>query len=151
MIYEHIKNIGLYKGLSAGLDLALDYIAGVGGDVPVGTEVLSDGVKAVVSEYRTRPVNEKGYEAHRVYADVQYLLAGRELVRCKPLAEVNETVPYDAAKDIAFYADCPGADLPIGEGYFIVLFPDDAHMPCLAIDGEPVEVKKVVMKVRVGE
>ena len=151
MIYDHIKNIGLYKGLSARLDLALDYIAGVGGDVPVGTEVLSDGVKAVVSEYRTRPVNEKGYEAHRVFADVQYLLSGRELVRCKPLAEVNETVPYDAVKDIAFYADCPGAELPIGDGYFIVLFPDDAHMPCLAIDGQPVDVKKVVMKVRVKE
>ena len=26
MIYDHIKNIGLYKGLSPALDLALEYI-----------------------------------------------------------------------------------------------------------------------------
>ena len=29
MIYDNIKNIGLYKGISAALDVALDYIAAV--------------------------------------------------------------------------------------------------------------------------
>ena len=37
MIYDHIKNIGLYKGLTPAIDLALDYVAGVGADVEVGT------------------------------------------------------------------------------------------------------------------
>ena len=71
MIYDHIRNIGLYKGLSPALDLALDYIAGVTADAENGTTQLVHGVKAVVSAYETRPVNEKGYEAHRQYIDVQ--------------------------------------------------------------------------------
>lgn len=106
-------------------------------------------LKAVVSAYETRLVNDKGYEAHRKYADVQYAVSGRELVRCKPLEQVKENIPYDESKDAARYTDCPGADLVIGEGYFLVVFPDDAHEPCLAADGKPEAVKKVVMKVPV--
>ncbi len=53
MIYDHIKNIGLYKGLTPAIDLALGYIATVTPDVEVGTHQLDLGVKAVVSEYTT--------------------------------------------------------------------------------------------------
>lgn len=149
MIYDHIKNIGLYKGLSPALDLALEYIDNVTPEVEVGTHPLDLGVKAVVSAYETSLVNPKGYEAHRRYADIQLAVVGTELIRCKPLPQVVETIPYDEAKDAARYADCPGADLVIGEGYFLVVFPDDAHEPGLATGGVCAPVKKVVMKVPV--
>ena len=87
MIYDHIKNIGLYKGLSPALDLALEYIETVTPDVEVGSHQLDLGVKAVVSEGTTSLVNPKGYEAHRKYADVQLALVGTELIRCKPLPQ----------------------------------------------------------------
>lgn len=149
MIYDHIKNIGLYKGLTPAIDMALDYVAGVGADVEVGTHLLDLGVKAVVSEYETRPTNELGYEAHRRYIDIQLAVVGTELVRCKPLAQVTETIPYNEACDAARYADCPGIDTVIGEGYFLLVFPEDAHEPGLAPGGVPGKVKKVVMKVPV--
>ena len=150
MIYDHIKNIGLYKGLSQALDTALEFIETVTPDIEVGTYPLAHGVKAVVSAYETSLVNPKGYEAHRRYADIQLAVVGTELVRCKPLPQVTETIPYDEAKDAARYADCPGADLVIGEGYFLVVFPDDAHEPGLAPAAAPAPVKKVVMKVPVA-
>ena len=159
MIYDHIKNIHLYKGLTPALDLALDYIANVSADVEVGTHQLEQGVKAVVSAYETSLVNPKGYEAHRKYADIQLCVEGTELIRCKPLPQVTETIPYDESKDAARYADCagagspgagfPAADLVIGSGYFLVVFPDDAHEPGLAPGGKCAPVKKVVMKVPV--
>ncbi len=44
----------------------------------------------------------------------------------------------------------PGvSSLRLGSGYFAVVFPDDAHIPQLAV-GEPKPVKKVVVKVPVG-
>ena len=147
MIYDHLKNIGLYKGLSPALDTALEFIETVTPDIEVGSYLLAHGVKAVVSEGTTSLVNPKGYEAHRKYADVQLALVGTELIRFKPLPQVSETIPYDEAKDAARYADCPGADMVIGEGYFLVVFPDDAHEPGLAPGGIPAPVKKVVMKV----
>ena len=89
MIYDHIKNINLYKGLTPAIDLALDYIATVTADVEIGTHLLDLGVKAVVSEYTTSLVNAKGYEAHRRYIDIQLALKGTELIRCKPLPAVS--------------------------------------------------------------
>ena len=149
MIYDHIKNIGLYKGLTPAIDLALEYVAGVGADIKVGTHLLDQGVKAVVSEYLTRPTNELGYEVHRRHIDIQLAVVGTELVRCKPRAQVTETIPYDEACDAARYADCPGIDTIIGDGYFLLGFPEDAHEPGLAPGGVCGKVKKVVMKVPV--
>ena len=40
MIYDNIKNVALYKGLSAALDTALDYIAGLDASVENGTYML---------------------------------------------------------------------------------------------------------------
>lgn len=147
MIYDHIKNIGLYKGLTPAIDLSLDYVAGVTPEVATDTHPLGLGVKAVVSEYVTRPTNELGYEAHRRYIDIQFAVIGTELVRCKPLAQVSETIPYDEAGDAARYADCPGIDTVIGDGCFLLVFPEDAHEPGLAPGRGPGKVKKVVMKV----
>ena len=149
MIYDHIKNIGLYKGLSPALDLALDYIATVSPEVEAGTHPLEKGVKAVVSEYTTSKINPLGYEAHRRYIDIQFCVAGTEMVRCNPLSKVTETIPYDESNDMARYADCPGADMVIGEGYFLVIFPEDAHEPGMAAGGICAPVKKVIMKVPV--
>ena len=151
MIYDHIKNIGLYKGLSPALDVALDFIAGARLPMDIGTTLLPHGVKAIVSEYETKERNPKGYEAHLKYADVQFLLAGSEHLRCCPLPLLTPATDYDEASDCRFYVDQPGSGfaLRLGSGYFAVVFPDDAHMPQLAV-GEPEWVKKVVVKVPVG-
>ena len=149
MIFDHIKNVGLYKGLTPAIDTALDYIAGLDASVENGTYMLENGVKAIVSESMTRLVNEKGFEAHRRFIDVQFALRGVELIRCKPLECVKETIPYNEEKDAARYADEPGLDAIIGNGYFVVVWPDDAHEPLLAVDGIQAPVKKVVVKIPV--
>ncbi len=148
MIYDNIKNIRLYKGLSAALDTAFDYIQNLDANVELGTYMLDNGVKAIVSESMTKPVNEKGFEAHKRFIDVQLALRGCELIRCKPLECVKETIPYNPEKDAARYADEPGLDVVIGNGYFVVVWPDDAHEPLLAAVA-PALVKKVVLKVPV--
>ena len=150
MIYDNIKNIGLYKGLSAALDIALDYIAAAEMPQENGTTLLEHGVKAIVSSYVTKEVNPKGYEAHLKYADVQFLMDGSEYIRCCPLEYLTPATEYDEAKDCRFYVEQPGSgcDLRLGAGYFAVVFPDDAHIPQLAA-GTPAEVKKIVMKVPV--
>ena len=178
MIYDHIKNIGLYKGLSDALDTALDFIASAELPMDNGTTLLPHGVKAIVSEYETKPTNPKGYEAHIKYADVQFLLAGSEEIRCCPIELLEPVGEYDEAGDCRFYnsvissaspcdvptaapfvilrepqateeSQSPSLSLRLGAGYFAVLFPDDGHMPGLVV-GESGAVKKVVVKVPMG-
>ena len=93
---------------------------------------------------------EKGYEAHREYIDIQYLISGEEKICCAPLEYLKEKAAYNTEKDVAFYdeADVKPQELLLGNGYFAILYPQDGHMPQLCVK-EPMAVKKVVVKVKI--
>jgi YhcH/YjgK/YiaL family protein len=149
MIYDKIDNLAIYAVISSELRLGLEYLRQLTPDVKTGVYELSPCVKAIVSEYQTKPENENGYEAHRDWIDIQYLLQGTEIVRCLPLEYLKETTPYDPDKDAAFFEEngLKGQELLLGNRYFTILFPHDGHMPCLSSD-HPATVKKVVVKVK---
>ena len=111
---------------------------------------MSPHVKAIVSEYTTKEKNEYGYEAHREYIDIQYLVSGNEKICCLPLEYLKETKPYNKEIDAAFYGeeDVKPQELLLGNGYFAVFFPQDGHKPQLCV-GKPSPVKKVVVKVKI--
>lgn len=167
MIYDKIENIELYKGLSDDIYAGLRYLKDMTPDVEPGTYEINPRVKAFISEYTTKPENEKGYEAHQKNIDIQYLLKGTEKIACLPVDELQETQPYNEDTDAAFYASPsslslhpsalghqPSSVLPLPSsvtllpGYFSIFYPQDAHMPCLCMD-TPTKVKKVVIKVKI--
>ncbi len=150
MIYDKIDNWKTYAGVSEGIREGLEFLSRMSAVTEVGVYEISPRAKAIVSEYTTKEVNEKGYEAHKEFIDIQYLLSGEEVIACLPLEDLTETVPYNPEKDILFYKDQGTAPvkLPIGHGYFAILFPQDGHMPCLESSG-PSKVRKVVVKVKI--
>lgn len=147
MIFDDISNIATYKGLSPNIALGLDFIKQMKPDTPVGTYQINHRVKAIVSEYETKLENEYGYEAHKKYIDIQYLISGAERIACLPIEKLIETEQYNEEKDAAFYkANINPQEMVIGDGYFAIFFPQDGHMPQLCVD-KPMKVKKVVIKV----
>ena len=150
MIYDKISNFEAYAGISEDIRLGLEWLRDVNPDIENGVYVLSPHVKAIVSEYTTKEVNENGYEAHRDWIDVQYVIKGEEYVRCLPLEYLMESLPYNASIDAAFYVEhsLKGHELAIGNGFFAVFFPQDGHMSGLMIGGQE-KVKKVVVKVAI--
>lgn len=178
VVYDKIENIELYKGLSDDIYAGLKYLKAMSPDIAPGTYEVTPKVKAIVSEYTTKPVNENGYEAHQKNIDIQYLLMGTERIACLPVDELKETQPYNEDTDAAFYAaprhlspvNCPldpvalhlqvkelstvnchlSSDLFLQPSAFAIFFPHDAHMPQLCIDA-PEPVKKVVIKVKITE
>lgn len=152
MIYDKIDNIETYAGISADIYLGLKWLRDVNPDIANGVYDINPRVKAIVSEYTTKEINENGYEAHRDYIDVQYLIHGDEKICCLPLEYLKEAKPYNKEIDAAFYEE-EGAkpqELLLGNGYFAILFPQDGHMPQLCVN-EPSKVKKVVIKVKLGD
>ena len=150
MIYDTLNNIAFYKGLSPDIYEGLKFLQQVNPDIAVGTYQLTPNVKAIVSEYTTKEVNENGYEAHRQNIDIQFLLKGEEKIACLPVEELSETKPYSEETDVAFYnavSDLKPSNLPLHPGYFAIFFPQDGHMPQLCAN-EPEKVKKVVVKVQ---
>ena len=92
-------------------------------------------------------MNENGFEAHRKFIDIQYLLKGTEKNCSLPIEKLKETKPYKEETDAAFYeAAIPAQELMLGDGYFAIYWPQDGHMPCLSAAGAEM-VKKVVVKI----
>lgn len=149
MIYDKIENIGLYQGLAPSIVAGLRFLQQANADLAPGRHTLEDGNYANVDEYTTREVNSVGYEAHRQYVDIQFLFSGRERVLVCNVDELECTMPYDADRDVAFFLHGEAsAELALGEGYFVILFPTDAHEPTLCYNG-PEPVKKIVVKCKI--
>lgn len=150
MVYDKIDNIETYKGLSDDIYEGLKFLKNATPELACGIHEINPRVKAIVSEYETKAVNENGYEAHKKFIDIQYLLKGNEKNCCLPIEKLKETKPYKEEIDSAFYdeAEVLTPELMLGDGYFAVYWPQDGHMPCLKVE-ETETVKKVVVKVEI--
>ena len=149
MVYDKIDNIETYKGLSEDIYEGLKFLKNVTPELANGVHEINPRVKAIVSEYETKAVNENGYEAHKKFIDIQYLLKGTEKNCCLPIEKLKETKPYNEEIEAAFYeAEIPPQELMLGDGYFAIYWPQDGHMPCLNIN-EAKSVKKIVIKVEI--
>lgn len=148
MIYDHISHIGLYTSLSPEIAAGLDFLAKAAPSLAEGSYTLLPDTRAGVQVYTTREVNPNGFEAHQKFIDIQYLLEGKEEIRVRPLASLAVSQPYDPSRDVLFAADDGehAISLSLGDGFFTILYPQDAHMPQLAL-GQPAQVRKVVVKV----
>jgi len=147
MVYDKIDNIETYKGLSEDIYEGLKFLKNATLDLACGVYEINPRAKAIVSEYETKPVNENGFEAHKKFIDIQYLLKGIEKNCCLPIEKLKERKPYKEEIDVAFYnADIPAQELTLGDGCFAIYWPQDGHMPCLSVDTSE-KVKKIVVKV----
>ena len=148
MIYDTIEHAGQYRRISKNLAKALDFLTCADLEAMDAERVEIDGsrVFAFFQRYETKPANDRP-EAHRDYIDIQYLVSGEEMIGVAPLSSMRREVEAHPDRDIYFY-EGETAKLPLGSGRFAILFPQDAHAPCIAA-GESRPVRKLVIKVAV--
>ncbi|MBQ9989375.1 MAG: YhcH/YjgK/YiaL family protein [Lachnospiraceae bacterium] len=147
MIFDKLSNIGSYKGLIKNLDTAIDYIMNHDlAALPLGRTVV-DGENVYINcmEAVTGPVEDKQYEMHREYLDIQIDLEGTERVITGDQSQMNMN-EYNAESDYALGESTPLADCTIGPGNFVICMVGEPHMPGVALK-EPAAVKKCVFKV----
>ena len=149
MILDQLANSATYEKLHPGFSAAFYFLRKTDlASISAGRYAIDgERIYAIVQEYDTKPLAEGMLEVHQRYIDIQYLVAGEELIGYAPLTGQTEHVPYDSAKDIAFLE---GAAEPIRvqQGQFAIFFPHDAHMPGRTT-GAPAHVRKAVIKVAV--
>lgn len=149
MVSDHLSRQALYRRLHPRFGAAFDWLRTFDPQKADGKyPVDGDEVFALVQGYHTSPAEEKLFETHRERIDIQYLVAGTEQMLWAPAEGLRVRTPYDAARDVEFYAEpAASSSLLCGPGSFAVFFPDDAHKPGCAWQA-PALVKKVVLKVR---
>jgi len=151
MILDRLENSAKYACLGPRFVKAFELLrAGNLMAKEAGTyEVDGRKLYYMVQNYTTKPSEERRFEAHRVYADIQVVFSGREVMGVSQPAGLEMKTPYDEAKDILFFgtpADYTALKMSAGE--FVVLFPGEPHMPQCQWDG-PAQVGKVVFKVAI--
>lgn len=112
-------------------------------------ELQGKDLYVLVDEYITKNESDTNFEAHRIYADIQYLVHGKEKIGVADLKDTREITSYDNLKDIIFLCAEQNNYRIASPERFFVFFPDDAHRPCVKID-ENNNVRKVVIKIKVN-
>ena len=151
MILDTLSQWHQYNAISPRFEKAFAFLQLVTDQTPVGRhEIDGEDVFAFVQQHSTKSVQERQYESHRKYIDVQFFQRGREVIYWAPLPLLtNVTMPFDVEQDAALYGLIPeGVPFQVRAGQFAILFPEDGHIPSCAWD-QPAEVLKVVVKVRV--
>ena len=112
-----------------------------------GRYEISDNMYVNIESYQTKLDGD--YEAHKNYVDIQYVISGEEKIGVTDYFFCASKVPYDSERDIEFLTADLGSYIYLKENEFMILYPQDAHKPCISINAEPVSVRKSVVKVKV--
>lgn len=148
MVKDLISLMDRYRALGPRFARAFDFARSTDfsvladGTYPVG----GDDVRALVQRYATKAAHEGRWEAHRTHIDLQMVITGEEYIGVAPIGQL-EAEPYDAERDLLWLSG-DGDRVTMRPGDFVLLWPEDGHMPGMAIDS-PVPVLKVVFKIAV--
>jgi YhcH/YjgK/YiaL family protein len=149
MIYDVIENAEKYFHGKDKFYRAIKYAVEFDLCQPDGEyEVDGRAIFAKVQGYDTSPAEERKFESHERYADVQVLRQGSERQDVSLDKELEPLTPYDEVKDvIKLKAPKEFSSLVMEPGKFVVFFPQDIHRPNCNLNGK-CKVRKICMKVR---
>ncbi|MEL5892638.1 YhcH/YjgK/YiaL family protein [Bacteroides sp. GD17] len=115
-------------------------------ELAVGNHVIIEGkCWATVSEYIPKEVEKGNIESHRRFVDLQYTFRGNEKMGLARDVEVRQE--YNPQKDVAFYTSSRIRYYSADVDSFFLFFPSDIHQPSVRGKGEPVESRKIVIKI----
>jgi YhcH/YjgK/YiaL family protein len=148
MIADTLENIELYVNVAPEFAKAFHYIKSTDfSKLEDGIhEIAGKDIFASITSYKTKNYDDCKWEAHQVYADIQFLQKGKERIYFSPLKDSKIIEAYNQEKDVLF-VETAGDYVTVTQGIFLILFPTDAHKPCITSDNQS-EIKKVVIKVK---
>ncbi len=146
MIIDRINNARLYYSVHKKFKHAFDYLEQIDiNTIPAGRYEIDGGnLYALVQEYNTKLKEQGKWEAHRRYIDLQYVVQGAEGIGYANINHLKQG-EYDSSKDfLPLHGE--GDLITVRSGSFVLLMPEDAHMPGMAV-GASAPVKKIVIKI----
>lgn len=150
MIIDKLQNAKLYPfGLA--WERTFEFLNSLTPDTLDGKYVIDgEDIFAIVMSYETAAPDEKIFESHCEYVDIQSVITGCERFECDFADALEVETPYDALKEAAFYRrNTQGrVSVDIYPDTFLMLYSNDAHLAGVMIGDSSKSVKKVVVKIR---
>ena len=162
MIFTNINDKLQNSSLTKDIQFCIDY-AGKNREKILSLEngsydVDYNGIKMNVGKYFTKREEEKFWESHKKYLDVQIMIDGSERVAFNNIRNMKEK-SFNSERDLVILEGNKLFDIVIGNGDVLVFFPNDVHKPELDIFNSENEEKcednkkivtKVVFKIEIG-
>lgn len=151
MICENIKNTKDYSKINSNLGKAFEFLKETDlTKLEVGNyQIDGKNIFAFVQEYTTEPEEDRRWEAHKKYIDIQYIIEGKEVMGYVPVESLEIVEDNFAEKDVAFFKNVEhSSKLEVTSGEYAIFFPEDGHKPGCALE-KPSKVKKIVVKIAV--
>ena len=154
MIVDHISNWRRY-GFGPAWEQMMcwleNYAPGGSGSLAglkARTHPLADGFVNVAT-LTSRPLSGSLYECHKRFCDVQMVVEGQEWLFNAATTGLTLNGAFDDQRDIGFFQPAPAevSRVTLAPGTFALLFPWDAHLPAIAVDGVPAPLRKCVGKI----
>ncbi|HDR1022528.1 TPA: YhcH/YjgK/YiaL family protein [Pasteurella multocida] len=115
----------------------------------IGRHDITDQIYMNVMSFDTTAADSKQAEMHRKYVDVQLLISGAENIEYSVVypnladyTEYNDQDDYQLTPEIAHKST-----LTLKPNMFAVFLPYEPHKPGCNVDGQVVNLKKLVVKV----
>lgn len=108
--------------------------------------IKGDDMFLKVQSYTTKEENLTP-ESHRRYVDIQFLVSGAEKIGVAPIEDMKEVVSENVEQDLWLHHG-PVEYLTVTGKRFLILWPEDAHAPCVAVDS-PEPIRKCLVKVKI--
>lgn len=152
MIKNSLKYTKYYYNLSEKIKAGLQYLE----NNDLNTlengryDIIGNDVYINIQDYNTKPENQGKWEAHREYIDIQYIIKGEEKIGIGEIQDFETTEAYSKDKDVEFLKTNTEVHfVTLKENDFVILYPQDVHMPQIYTSIESGYVKKAVVKVKI--
>jgi len=151
MIIGNVKDRARYAHLGEGIMEALDYFASIlenPADAPKEfADIPLPGGKVTI---RVRPLNTVPMaksipEAHYKELDIHFLVSGAEKMALGHASDMTIT-KEDRDNDVYFLEGPLHTMVTIEPGTFVIAYPEDVHMGCIALNDEPMPIVKYIAK-----
>ena len=152
MIITNVNNEIQNKSLAKDIRFCIEFakknenkiLSLVNGSYDVGY----NNIKMNLGKYFTKSENEKFWESHKKYLDVQIMINGTEKVAINDIRDM-EVKSFDEERDLTILEGDKAFDIIMKTGDVLVFFPNDVHKPELNVseNDDSGNMRKIVTKV----
>ena len=148
MIVGNIKDAKRYFSVNNVFAEVFKLLENLRADTPTGSIEREDfrvNVMECEPSDLTVDGSAKPFEAHRAYIDIHYVIAGKEGIGYAEVERLEPITEYDESADYLLLLG-EYNKIKLGRGDFCVVYPEDAHIPCMYAGSD--KLKKAVVKIK---